>query len=84
MTTINHEVNEMIQWEDDVVNVINGLSVAKTGIGISVKPNEGDPYMEVCISTQDGGLTINVYDWTQPNDHPPVHSHTYKVRAVDD
>ena len=60
------------------------LSVVETGIGISVKPNEGDSHMEVCLSTDGDTLTVNVYDWTLPNDHPPVHSHTYKVRAADD
>lgn len=63
---------------------ISGLSVAETGVGISIKPNEGDSHMEVCLFTDGDTLTVNVYDWTLPNDHPPVHSHTYKVRAADD
>jgi hypothetical protein len=64
------------------------LSVVETDTGISVKATQLGARvlddLEVCISTQDGGLTVNVYDWSLPNDHPPVHSHTYKVRAADD
>jgi hypothetical protein len=61
------------------------LSVVETGIGISVKATQLGARvlddLEVCISTQDGGLTVNVYDWSLPNDNSPVHSHTYKAEG---
>jgi len=59
----------------------NSYSIVPAPKGVSIKPNNGDADLEVCISVADGQLTVSVYHDDGIMDDA-IASHSYKMEKV--